>query len=1314
MKPTMIQYLPLTVTLMASAAAQSLQDGLIAYYDFEETGTAGIANKAPGATDHDGVYLGDIALIAGSGAGFSADAAYPGAVSTNTTDRSLLLAGNALNVAKANTGATAGKGQFQVPTLTSRGSGEDGGGSMGTEFTISAWFFASRDADNTSGAGNIIRSTVFETVFDGPSNNLVYDLSWATSGNNSNYVPYLHTFSGTASVLADNQWHHVLHTVTSDGEESTLRSYVNGVLTATITAPTATVDFRSINFGAHRGSGRIFDGLIDEVAVWDRAMDETEVAAIQALGSAGLPLIESDEGALLFWDINGDTAGAGGESPSGSWAGSNWSTDPIGESATAAWTDGSSAIFSAGEDATGSFTVNLDGSQEASEVRVQSGDVILQGGSLVLSEPSVLRVIGDSGLTVASTISAPSLVTRGDVNLQSPASITGPLTAIGGTLSLSSGFSFGGLGGNSNLDLGSGSLTLDTLAASTNAFSGALVGNGEIVKSGEGTQIFNRTDDGFDGGFTVEEGVLVLAGTKTHTGVNQLTGGQLVTDGSLLGNLSVADNASLSIGSTANGEERTTLVLEGTVNTINGNLTLDLDPTDELPGYGINDLLEVQSNVTFGAEATITPRFSGGFPELGAVYEIAWVNGTRTGLPSVDPAFQARTRYDFQVEGGTTFATANDVWLEVNGGAAEFLTWAGDGVDNVWDAGVTQNWLLGGSPSSFLIPDHVEFNDSGDNSVPVLVTGEIVPSSILVDNETTPYQWAGDGVIVGSGGLDKYGSAELTLLNRNEFTGEVRIHEGGITVGNGGTTGNLGGGGDILVFVDGRLSYERADDVVIGRRIVSGGRLEQAGTGALRVGQAGNNVDIDVTNGTFQISEGSWATSYFATAGRDITVRDGATLLSTGTHSLGGLGGAFFRPQITIEQGGTWQLNREQYMNAGDITLAGGTILQTGSDLRLQGGTMQIEASDTGSLITRSGESIVRLFASPTFEVASGPAAVDFEIAAPITQNGTHGLTKTGDGLMVISADNTFGGGITINGGILAVGNGGGTGSLGSGQVVNNATLEVNRDDSFSVNNGISGTGQLVIKGGGAVELSATNTYTGNTSVDDGTLVLGMSGQLAFELDGTSSNEVSGAGAAEFNGSFNVDLSAADASDGNSWLLAPVANRSFGSTFSVTSNAGSFAKAGTLHTLIANGLTWTFNEATATLTVSTETVVTDGASLKLIDGNEAGTGNLTVNGGNLWFGEAVELSNDIVLVGPAASNVFGGTLPIDYLVVGGGGGGGGRDASGGGGGGGVVSNVLSASSGLPVASGEAFQLTVGAGGAGGSVSSSGGSAGQRW
>ncbi len=294
MTPRTLCLIALCLTAHSHGQFPALSDGLIAYYDFEQAGVAGLANKAPGAAGHDGSYLGDISQIAGAGAGFSGDVAYPGAVATNTTDRSTLLFGNALNVAKANTGSTAGRGAFAVASLTSRGTGADGGGTLGTEFAVSAWFFAARDADNTSTAGEVIRSFVFESVLDGEGTANVYDISWGTGTGSarSTYTPYLDTAAGTTSTLADNQWHHVLHSVTSDGTTSTLRSYVNGRLEATITAPTDRVDFRGIHFGANRSGARIFDGMIDDVAVWNRELSAAEADLIHLKGREGFSLLE--------------------------------------------------------------------------------------------------------------------------------------------------------------------------------------------------------------------------------------------------------------------------------------------------------------------------------------------------------------------------------------------------------------------------------------------------------------------------------------------------------------------------------------------------------------------------------------------------------------------------------------------------------------------------------------------------------------------------------------------------------------------------------------------------------------------------------------------------------------------------------------------------------------------------------------------------------------------------------------------------------------------------------------------------------------
>jgi fibronectin-binding autotransporter adhesin len=71
------------------------------------------------------------------------------------------------------------------------------------------------------------------------------------------------------------------------------------------------------------------------------------------------------------------------------------------------------------------------------------------------------------------------------------------------------------------------------------------------------------------------------------------------------------------------------------------------------------------------------------------------------------------------------------------------------------------------------------------------------------------------------------------------------------------------------------------------------------------------------------------------------------------------------------------------------------------------------------------------------------------------------------------------------------VGNGGTSGSLGSGNVTDSSSLVYDRSDNVSNGSIISGAGTLTQMGTGALTLSDLNTYTGTTSVTAGTLAFG-------------------------------------------------------------------------------------------------------------------------------------------------------------------------------------------------------------------------------
>ncbi|NBS07556.1 MAG: hypothetical protein EBS69_09295, partial [Verrucomicrobia bacterium] len=81
------------------------------------------------------------------------------------------------------------------------------------------------------------------------------------------------------------------------------------------------------------------------------------------------------------------------------------------------------------------------------------------------------------------------------------------------------------------------------------------------------------------------------------------------------------------------------------------------------------------------------------------------------------------------------------------------------------------------------------------------------------------------------------------------------------------------------------------------------------------------------------------------------------------------------------------------------------------------------------------------------------------------------GLTKSGNGKMVLSAANAYTGPTAVTGGTLQIGNGGTMGSIlvnSALSVSNGATLAFNRTDNYggALNHTISGAGTVAINGG--------------------------------------------------------------------------------------------------------------------------------------------------------------------------------------------------------------------------------------------------------
>ncbi len=87
--------------------------------------------------------------------------------------------------------------------------------------------------------------------------------------------------------------------------------------------------------------------------------------------------------ANYYWDIDGNTAGAGGATPSGTWdgVGSVWSTNLNGTIATSPYTTvlADDLFFSAGVNATGAYTISLTSPQNARSLNFQEGTATISG-----------------------------------------------------------------------------------------------------------------------------------------------------------------------------------------------------------------------------------------------------------------------------------------------------------------------------------------------------------------------------------------------------------------------------------------------------------------------------------------------------------------------------------------------------------------------------------------------------------------------------------------------------------------------------------------------------------------------------------------------------------------------------------------------------------------------------------------------------------------------------------------------------------------------------------------------------------------------
>ena len=158
-------------------------------------------------------------------------------------------------------------------------------------------------------------------------------------------------------------------------------------------------------------------------------------------------------------------------------------------------------------------------------------------------------------------------------------------------------------------------------------------------------------------------------------------------------------------------------------------------------------------------------------------------------------------------------------------------------------------------------------------------------------------------------------------------------------------------------------------------------------------------------------------------------------------------------------------------------------------------------AVNLGALFGGSGTKITQGSSSSgisTFTIGGKNTPCQFDGTISDGGGATAGvaITKTGTSTLTLTANNTYFGATTVSGGTLQIGNGGGTGSVGTGAIINNATLTYNRTSNFTVANAISGSGTTIQQGGGILSFSGANSSSGTLLVSTGTVAVAASGSI--------------------------------------------------------------------------------------------------------------------------------------------------------------------------------------------------------------------------
>ncbi|MBR5709870.1 MAG: autotransporter-associated beta strand repeat-containing protein [Thermoguttaceae bacterium] len=406
----------------------------------------------------------------------------------------------------------------------------------------------------------------------------------------------------------------------------------------------------------------------------------------------------------------------------------------------------------------------------------------------------------------------------------------------------------------------------------------------------------------------------------------------------------------------------------------------------------------------------------------------------------------------------------------------------------------------------------------------------------------------GKGVINMTGGEVRVANLKLGRKSAGDDA-QLNISNGIFEVTNGLYGSDSSASGNVYITGTGQLlmnsSYANASYAAI--RELSKLYIEGSGdgSGAMRFLQSSDSsATITLTNdATIGIRTDAVFTQRAAiesfNSGTKLTVKGGGTLaLLKQANYTGG----------TIIDSSAVKLSEQATLGTGNVTMTNGTlefayddyhafdnqINGTGSLVKSGAGTTVISTANsfTGNTVIKQGtlqfnDNSAAVYGSV---LVDSEGVLDYNINGSLTLNysddvnikGEGSFVKSGSGTLVLNGKHAYRGTTTVYGGVLqltapdAIAKSSavtleGNLNMGAKQTLNNVSgygdienngfdLTVNNTVDTTLNGDITGSGSLTKTGTGTLKLANSVQYTGNTTVSEGTLVVGSYGSLDSPL----------------------------------------------------------------------------------------------------------------------------------------------------------------------------------------------------------------------